>query len=68
MSSKSSRSNRRQHHFRVIARGIRRPQPNIPRLMQVSLEMYLAEQERAAQTETQSDADAPDASIEGADR
>lgn len=52
MSSQKGRRNRRQHQFRVIANGVRRQQPNIPRLVQVSLEMYLAEQERAAQAGT----------------
>ncbi len=50
MSSRPQRRNRRQDQFRVIAHGVRHPQPNISRLAQVSLELYLAEKERDAQT------------------
>jgi hypothetical protein len=37
-------SNRRQHDFRVVARGIRQRQPDIRRLAQVALAACLAAQ------------------------
>ncbi|QWF22231.1 hypothetical protein KM427_00310 [Nocardioides sp. LMS-CY] len=45
MAKNPQRRNLRQSDFRVVARGVHRPQPDISRLMRASLEYYLALQE-----------------------
>ncbi len=42
MSNKSGRKNSRQHNFRVVARGVRRAEPDYSRLVQAALDHYLA--------------------------
>lgn len=42
MSKKSGRKNSRQHNFRVVARGVRRAEPDYSRLVQAALDHYLA--------------------------
>lgn len=42
MSKKSERKNSRQHNFRVIARGVRRAEPDYSRLVRAALDHYLA--------------------------
>ena len=51
MSKKQKRKNVRQSEFRVVARGVHRPKPDISRLMQASLDFYLACKEHEAQAE-----------------
>ena len=51
MSKKPKRKNVRQSEFRVVARGVHRPKPDISRLMQASLDFYLASKEQEAQSD-----------------
>lgn len=45
MTKSPQRRNLRQSDFRVVARGVHRPQPDISRLMRASLEYYLTTRE-----------------------
>lgn len=49
MARKKRRGNKRQGDFRVVARGVRRVRPDIPRITKASLDFYLASKEREAQ-------------------
>lgn len=50
MSKKSGRNNSRQRNSRVVARGVRRAEPDYSRLVQATLDHYLATM-RAGQAE-----------------
>ena len=51
MTRKPKRKNVRQDDFRIVARGMHRPKPDISRLMQASLDFYLASKEQEAQSD-----------------
>ncbi|WP_255784543.1 hypothetical protein [Mycobacteroides abscessus] len=46
MSKQSRRKNIRQNDFTIVARGIRRAEPDYSRLMQATLDHYLAVRRR----------------------
>ena len=60
MAKNPQRRNLRQSDFRVVARGVHRPKPDISRLMRASLEYYLsvleAEAAKKAEQEHRDDA------------
>jgi len=45
----------RRGNYHVTARGVRRRNPDVSRLMQASLQLYLASQEKAAEESARSD-------------
>lgn len=51
MGSKPKRKNMRQGDFRIVARGVPRPKPDISRLMRASLDHYLATRAEAEERE-----------------
>lgn len=55
MAKSPQRRNLRQSDFRVVARGVHRPKPDISRLMRASLEYYLTLQETEAAKKAESE-------------
>lgn len=49
MSNRPKRKNVRQSDFRIVARGVRRPHTDFPRITQAAIQHHLAAQEKAAE-------------------